>query len=312
VAVVTVYDLSGCPCCGGSTECGYVPCDCCPTAPSGYVSDTFVVTPDVPLEWDTGGQFCFGGSGATYDDDPAWFWSGPLSLVNIGSDCQWLYTNPVFSENSCSIQFAIQCDEGTWHLIGLVDGHTVTWELPDFDCCAPTQTITLSLVSADAVFTSLPTEVTVTNDCGCPECDCLCCLDGYWSQYTFTVAGIADEGTCPGCVDLNGTWTMTYNGPCSWVTGLPEVPFCAGTNSYWSLTCFEGTWRLENHVEGTVYTTTDDLCVDGGTLTLDFTGPGFCTDYPPTVTISPAGVFVPCPLSGGFSAGFSAGFSGGG
>lgn len=269
-----------CDCCG-TPPTG---CNCCPEGPDQPVPTDLIVTLDVDLTWDSPIP------GLCPDLlIPA---STPIDLFQIGN-CAWAYPLPVDCPNAVLI---IYCDAGVWYLwfrIFYITLHEARWVLPDFSCCDPSQDIALDFVAADAIFTSLPTDITIESD-GCFTCDCDCCTDGFWSQYTLVVAGISD--ICTGCTRLDGTWTLNKVAGCGWETETPSPSFCTGAGPYWTLTCVSGTWTLGSHVDGPMYSTTDDLCIDGGTLNR-IGGPdtALCAGYPATLTVTPGGFFTTCP-----------------
>lgn len=274
--------VTPCDCCSTPP----VGCDCCPEGPSQPLPFTISVTFNDDLEWDV--------------DDPATcdriiFEGGTpytFTLIDL-LNCAYILT---FDPEVCNGAFIISCDGGVWYLSGSIFYNTVLyeirWALPDFLCCATEQTIELDLIYSDPIFITLPTEIAIES-VGCFDpCDCPCCTGGVWSEYTMTVAGITDG--CAGCTTLNGSWTLSYVGTCGWETATPVPGFCTGAGPYWTLVCTAGTWILGSHVDGPMYTTTDDLCVEGGTLNL--IAPGvICSTYPATLTVTPGGTFVPCP-----------------
>lgn len=270
-----------CDCCGTPP----IGCDCCPEGPDQPVPEHLTITLDADLSWDSPiPGLC---------PDLLIPGSTPIDMtLTPGLGCSWSYALPVDCPNAV---LTIYCDGGVWYLwfrIFYITLHEARWVLPDFSCCDTSQDIALDLVAADPIFTSLPTDILIES-VGCLACDCGCCTDGFWSEYTLTVAGITTTG-CSDCTRLNGSWTLTKVAGCGWETATPVPGFCTGAGPYWSLACSGGTWFLSSHVDAPLYTTTDDLCVDGGTLDLT-AGPFLCTDYPATLTITPGGTFIPCP-----------------
>ena len=69
------------------------------------------------------------------------------------------------------------------------------------------------------VIDGLPVSIT-ESDCICCDCEC-CSCNGYWSQFTFTVAGVTGD---PACTDMNGDYTLTAVGGCLWSNGGPPPP----------------------------------------------------------------------------------------
>jgi hypothetical protein len=191
--------------------------------------------------------------------------------------------------------WALQCDDGVWTAGTALD--VVTY-IAEENLCDPAGTVTLNR-SGGATGSNCTFPATITVDttgtfipCTGFICPCECCLSGFWTQYTFTVAGITDPGGCAACTTLNGTWVLIFQeDSCRWTTR--DASFCAGTGPFWTLSCSGGTWSLVSHTDGSLYTTTDDLCITGGTL--DLTSPGStCDTYPATITVSPIGSFIPC------------------
>lgn len=159
-----------------------------------------------------------------------------------------------------------------------------------------------------------PTITTQVLTCPCcgggGDCDCDCCPDGYWTEYELIAAGVTFFGTVPPCDScvftrasaINGTFRLKKRPFCFWYTDelsgnqpgcdLPEDHpkwnlFCDGT--YWYLTDDIHTFALYRA------SATDFTCLDGGTFGLDpaYVADG-CVSYPATMTLTPAGVWVPC------------------
>lgn len=288
-------DLGPCDCC--PPTCEHVECSCC-TSPCGLVPARYALTfaDDFVIR-------IFGGGTQTIA-------AGTYTVVASGN-CDWL-TSP-----APGATFEFRCCDGTWYFVvtqfnvPVGECPYLVFELDPFDCCEGfPQTLTMTPLSdvsgicagfypcsdpTDPPFVSYPSEVVVSlQDCDCPSdcCDCDCCVDGYWTEYTMTVAGITD--VCTGCTRLNGSWTLTKVTGCGWETGTPDPGFCTGAGPYWTLACVGGTWFLGSHIDGPMYQTSTDLCVDGGTIPL--TGSSvLCNNYPATLTVTPSGIFVPCP-----------------
>lgn len=153
-------------------------------------------------------------------------------------------------------------------------------------------------------------------------CDCPCCQHGYWTAYTFTVAGITDGLSCIGaCSTFNGTWILRHRGGCTWTTD--EVtdcgtticdPYCPGPGSpspMWTLVCDGTNWILYGAFStiqwvligpGTDFSL---FCFVGGTLTQQIRdlAAGCFDSTETTLSLTPAvvAVFVDCDPSDGIS-----------
>lgn len=298
MAVVT--DLSACPCCSGATPAPGC-CNCCPGrrqrrdflftvtgSTNSHVPDGYYrLSLRDPLATPESGLPPNYACGCSYQLDYSTTPGGP-----------WTHLLP---------WIPLQCTPTggtTYHWEGISDqpfldppsgfyGITLTTDADATSFCINGGTLTL-IPGADT--TGAPATITLTPDgpiLDCPDCcDCPCCVDGFWTDFVFTVTGI--NGTCGACSTLNGTWTLSYMGSCGWATVTPGS-FCTGAGPYWVLNCSGGTWTLSSHTDAPLYTSADpDLCIDGGTLTLTGT-PGICDTYPATITIAPAGHFVSCP-----------------
>lgn len=142
-------------------------------------------------------------------------------------------------------------------------------------------------------------------------CDCLCCPDGFWTRWTFTVV-VTSAGTIPPCPEAcditraaadSGTFTLHKRVGCSWTTNevhSAEPEGCdLAPGPYWSLSCDGTYWRLTNTINSSALYRADLAsypCDDDIVFGYDpaYT-PNACTTYSVTVTLSPAGAFVPCP-----------------
>lgn len=133
--------------------------------------------------------------------------------------------------------------------------------------------------------------------CGAIACDCSDCATGFWTEFTFTIAGFLNQvgGTCD-CPSLDGTWTVYYRGSCVWSTDEQYSNVDCGTGSYWTLYREAGGYRLVSIIEGLAIQLFSDPvnCVDA----FDMTGgplSGSCMPTTHTVTMTPGGAWTPCP-----------------
>lgn len=145
-------------------------------------------------------------------------------------------------------------------------------------------------------------------ECAC--CPCPCCKGkGFWSAYTLTASGFANDGVnpCNRCVELNGTFTLHHRGGCQWSTDeLSQMPDCGGGEGpIWALSCSGleagGPWGASTQELGCgtgLYDNfVDDLCECGGTLTLNpvnVLSCLSCSAWAGSITIAPAGEWVSC------------------
>lgn len=154
----------------------------------------------------------------------------------------------------------------------------------------------------------VPPDVTFTcpGCCATYLCDCTCCPDGYWTEYTFTIPTLTDGIACLGeCSRYDGTWTVKYRGNCLWTTDEVSVTDdCIGNNfdvgdPIYQLTCTDGLFQLLGIYQTIQWLTSDgNFCIDGGTMAYsvyDLTAACFVVPSEDLV-VTPGGVFVPCSL----------------
>lgn len=134
-------------------------------------------------------------------------------------------------------------------------------------------------------------------------CDCPCCTSGYWTQWTFTITGMANQvgGTCD-CPSYNGTWTVKYRGydafaaQCIWTTDENQTTGACGNGPVWTLglgtDCFVTLTSQEGSTQLSL--AAFDCISDGQVLSGGPLG-GQCLPTLMTTTLHPGGVFVPCP-----------------
>lgn len=159
-----------------------------------------------------------------------------------------------------------------------------------------------SPVSLVSPYTTTTTSTTAGCCCPAEECDCPCCPDGYWSEYTFTITGIGDNGPDCDCELYNGAFTVIYVGACVWITADTITSPCHAISPAWELACSSPIWTLGNQLMGNnVYSGEEgvdftDFCLNGGPLTGGPSG-GVCQNFagPFIITVSPGGVWIPCP-----------------
>lgn len=236
-------------------------CDCCPEGPDIFppllltvtFNDDLTITTPVACLNDPGGVIFASGTPYTF-----------ALASGSGMSCSWVHT---FDPDSCNGSAFIQCDGGTWYLVVSIfyfTLQTVRWTLPDFTCCDTTQTISLGLVSADALYDNLPTSVTITSD-GCPTGDCDTTLpDAPDTLYdTLSAPGTFLDGLV---VTLTRVDSTTFSG-----TIATECTDC--TSYIVTLTCDGADYSLTDAFDG------DSCFFDSG-----FTG---CTPNPGTL-LSPS------------------------
>lgn len=236
--LVQIRDYGLCTCCGG--DCSYVTCSCCDTAPLGLVSSVYYISVATgTLAWDTSAHPaspCGIGDQDSYSP-----WTGPDAFVANG-ECAYID----HIEVDCNITAYFECDDGIWYLIFLVvntnfsppDGQMLKLQLESFDCCTATQTVNVTVIRQDEIYTDVPTQITITNLC--PECPaCETCGDP---------ASITEATLVSNCPEYDGLVVpLTWDGGTLTATGSLELT--AGTCSGCSkvvvdLACVAGVWVM--------------------------------------------------------------------
>lgn len=159
---------------------------------------------------------------------------------------------------------------------------------------------------------------------------CPCCPEGYWTEYTFTIADlipILDPFAV--CDGYNGTWTLKYRGTrshlgesvCVWSTDertdgemcegdVVNHPFDIDPNpERWLLYCLDGEWTLISAGTTVKWVATagvnplPDFCTDGGELLYSFADTSGCCKwngfsvYPTEsnyLSVIPSGGYITC------------------
>jgi hypothetical protein len=115
---------------------------------------------------------------------------------------------------------------------------------------------------------------------------CSCCPDGAPATWTLTASGFTN-GTCT-CVNLNGTFSLTYSGGCTWQSA--NITVCGFPSDNWVLGCSAGTWTvtLPGSPQADYVLSGSFNCFGSNTFTFSSTGtPTECGAFAPSVTITP-------------------------
>lgn len=104
------------------------------------------------------------------------------------------------------------------------------------------------------------------------------------------MSGFNGTTSCEGdCNDLNGDWTLTYQGSCFWSTG--DVSPCYSSAPTWQLSCDGTEWALETTClagAGVIrYTKSIASWSCLGSNTLTRVREDCCDSWPTTLTVVP-------------------------
>lgn len=192
---------------------------------------------------------------------------------------------------------------------------------PSLPAIAAASTLTVSTVST--TFTNHPN----CTEC-CEGCECPCCVEGYWDEFTITIADIVPALFGTACAGYNGTFVLKYRGMraqgagevCVWSTDERAIDdgSCEGdvvlhpfddSPEKWILYCEDGLWVLINAGTTVAWAFNaddfpeEDFCVDGGDMLYVFADTSACCRWDgravfPTesnyLTVTPSGTFYPC------------------
>lgn len=184
-------------------------------------------------------------------------------------------------------------------------GSTPAYTLELFDVVYPTGCGDLTATYPPDLYL-IETQTLSREDSLCVCCECqACACSGYWSSYTFDVAGVTGpDGNCStpdSCGSYNGTWLVNHLSQCSWITdelsvcdpGFPtyalSVGFYGPGTAQILVICAAGT-------AGSEWRSDDWTCECGGTFTLIPGSPLCCANWPTTLTVTPAGTWTTCGL----------------
>lgn len=140
---------------------------------------------------------------------------------------------------------------------------------------------------------TLTTDTPTEEEAGCCDCPANCCgCEEVPEQYTFTVAGVASgDDTCGAdCDGLNGDWTLTLTGECSWDSG--DSGLCSAVEPTWHLFCTETHFELVQPCAAGSTTNVWNKAIEDwdclGANTLDLDATNCCASgLPSTITITP-------------------------